>query len=183
MMNNNSRPAKKRKASNGQATTDCAHDNNIMSTGSTNGGGLLSSWFGYFSGRRDNASSRPPSNEHSIQQSLSTMDRMEKIMMRMEDKLATVSNTVSTLKSQCQELERKCSTLETIVESTSRMDKTLKYHEMMIKNQKWEYSAPIYTRHDLIDSNYPLTDAEYMFQTSTIVREKTVALRMLKMIM
>eukprot|EP00573_Skeletonema_grethae_P010558 CAMPEP_0201701658 /NCGR_PEP_ID=MMETSP0578-20130828/33537_1 /ASSEMBLY_ACC=CAM_ASM_000663 /TAXON_ID=267565 /ORGANISM="Skeletonema grethea, Strain CCMP 1804" /LENGTH=68 /DNA_ID=CAMNT_0048189025 /DNA_START=9 /DNA_END=211 /DNA_ORIENTATION=- len=67
-------------------------------------------------------------------------------MMRMEEKLATLGS----LESRCEELERKCNSLETIVKSTSQsrkekddISKTLKYHEMLIRNQNWEYSASI----------------------------------------
>jgi len=90
---------KKRKANDGRATTNFAHD---VHTGNTNdGGGFLSSWFGYFSERRGGASLRPSRHENSTSQ----LDRMENIMMRMEEKLSTVSNTVVTLESRCEQLE------------------------------------------------------------------------------
>ena len=86
-MNTSFNPTKKRKANDGRATTDGSHDVNTDNT--NDGGGFLSSWFGYFSRRRDDASAGPPSNEQLIHQSLS---QMNKIMMRMEEKLATVSS-------------------------------------------------------------------------------------------
>ena len=64
MMDNNRNPTKKRKANDGQATTDSAHD---MDAGSNNGGGFLSTWFGYFSGRNAGALSGPPSIENLMQ--------------------------------------------------------------------------------------------------------------------
>ena len=164
-MNDNKRssPTKKRKASDGRATVDGPHD---VNTGNTNDGGFLSSWFGYFSGRRDDASAGPPNNEQFIQQSLSKMDRMEQIMMRMEEKLATVSS----LESRCEQLEKKCCSLENKLESTSqstkehmnrletkvdtvhvKLDKSLKFHEyneMMMKNQHWKYSAIVHSMDD-----------------------------------
>ena len=179
MMNNNGRPTKKRRANDGQTTTDCAHD---MNTVSTIGGGFLSlsSWFGYFSRQRDDTSSRPPSIEHSIQQSLSKMDRMENIMMRMEDKLATVGS----LESRCEQLERKCSSLEAILKLTSQsrkemddISKTLKYHEMLIRNQKWEYSAPISSENILFIRGFQANEVDYIYQTSYLLKRNTEALR------
>eukprot|EP00984_Skeletonema_dohrnii_P007208 scaffold2601_cov127-Skeletonema_dohrnii-CCMP3373.AAC.7 len=117
MNDNNSSPTKKRKANDGRAATDGSHD--VHTSNNNDGGGYFSSWFGYFSGQSDGASSGPPSNEQLIQQSLSKMDRMEQLMMRMEEKLATVSS----LESRCERLEAKCSSLETILESTSQSTK------------------------------------------------------------
>ena len=107
-----SSPTKKRKANDGRAATDCAHD---VSTGNTNdGGGFFSSWFGYyFSGRSDESSSGSPSYEKSIHQSLSQINTT---MMRMEEKLATVGS----LESRCEQLEKKCSSLENMLESTKK---------------------------------------------------------------
>ena len=110
--NSSSSPSKKRKANDGTScsATDGAHD---VSTGNTNdGGGFLSSWFGYFSGRSDGATSglRPPAHENNTTQ----LNRMEQMMIRMEGKLATVGN----LERRCEELERKCSSLENMLEST-----------------------------------------------------------------
>ena len=102
--NKSSSTTKKRKTSDDRATVDGAHD---VQTSNTNHGGFLSSWVGYFSGQRDDASSGPPSNEQLIHQSLS---QMNKIMMMMEEKLATVSN----LESRCEQLEAKCSSLENV---------------------------------------------------------------------
>ena len=164
-MSNNSNPTKKRKANDGSAATDCAHD---VSTGSNNGGGFLSSWFGYFSGRRDGSSSALPTNENLIQQSL---EQMNETMTRMEEKLATVSR----LESRCEELERKCSSLQTL---SSRMDKTLKYHEMLIRNQKWEYPVPLYTINELVDSNsLPVAEAVHISQTSELLKDIVEDLR------
>ena len=133
---NSSSPMKKRKANDGRATVlDGAHDD--VHTVNTNDGGFLSSWFGYFSGQRDGASSSGPSRDENNK---SQLDRMEVIMMRVEEKLATVSS----LESRCEQLERKCISLENMLESTSQstkehIAKTFKYHEMLIRNQNWEY--------------------------------------------
>eukprot|EP00984_Skeletonema_dohrnii_P026649 scaffold16013_cov84-Skeletonema_dohrnii-CCMP3373.AAC.2 len=163
---------KKRKANDGRATTDGAHD---VDTGNTNdGGGFLSSWVGYFSRRRDDASAGPPSNEQLIHQSLSQMNN---IMMRMEEKLSTVSNTVVTLESRCEQLEEKCSSLETILESTSRTNKTLKYHEMLIRNQNWEYPAPVRTNDELARADYDDEETNYIYGTSQMLKRSTEALR------
>eukprot|EP00986_Skeletonema_menzelii_P013449 scaffold7852_cov151-Skeletonema_menzelii.AAC.14 len=117
-MNNNTRksssPTKKRKANDGRATTDCEHD---VNGNANDGGGFLSSWFGYFSGRRDEASSGLGSSPN--ENNMTQLNRMEEMMMRMEEKLATVSS----LESRCEELERKCSSLENMLESTSKATK------------------------------------------------------------
>eukprot|EP00984_Skeletonema_dohrnii_P029094 scaffold19434_cov121-Skeletonema_dohrnii-CCMP3373.AAC.10 len=111
MNDNNSSPMKKRKANDGRSTADGTHD---VHRGNTNdGGGFLSSWFGYFSGQRDGASSSGPSPTET---NTSQLDRMEVIMMRMEEKLATVE-------SRCETLEAHCSSLENLLESTSHSTK------------------------------------------------------------
>eukprot|EP00984_Skeletonema_dohrnii_P004013 scaffold1377_cov125-Skeletonema_dohrnii-CCMP3373.AAC.1 len=111
MNGNNSSSMKKRKANDGRATADGTHD---VHRGNTyDGGGFLSSWFGYFSGQRDGASSLGPSP---TEDNTSQLDRMEVIMMRMEEKLATVE-------SRCETLEAKCSSLENLLESTSQSTK------------------------------------------------------------
>ncbi len=125
-ISSSSSPAKKRKANDGSAaSTDGAHD---VSTGNTNdGGGFLSSWFGYFSGRSDVASSGSPSNENLLHQTLSKMDKMEEIMRRMEEKLATVGS----VESKCEQLEKKCSSLENMLESTKKLIDE-KFHSLNI---------------------------------------------------
>ena len=104
-----SSPTKKRKVNDGRAATGSAHDVNTRNT--NDGGGFLSSWFGYFSGRDGTTSgSGPPTNDNNTTQ----LNRMEEIMMRMEEKLATVGS----LERRCEQLERKCSSLENMLEST-----------------------------------------------------------------
>jgi hypothetical protein len=144
-----------------------------VDTGNNNGGGFISSWLGYFSRQRDGgASSESPRDEN-----ISQLDRMEDIMMRMEEKLATVSS----LERRCEELERKCSSLEDKLESTSQstrehIDKTLKYHEMLIRNQNWEYSAPVVTMDELLDDFHD-EDADHIYGTSQLLKTSTVAMR------
>eukprot|EP00984_Skeletonema_dohrnii_P026650 scaffold16014_cov111-Skeletonema_dohrnii-CCMP3373.AAC.1 len=41
-----------------------------------------------------------------------------------------------------------------ILESTSRTGKTLKYHEMLIRNQNWKFPYCVYTMNDLADAEY-----------------------------
>ena len=175
-MSNNSNPTKKRKTNDGRAATDSAHD---MSTGSNNGGGFLSSWFGYFSGRRDDAASRtgPATNENNTKQ----LNRMEQMMTRMEEKLATVSN----LERRCEELERKCISLETTLKLTSQatkdhINKAFSYSKMLIQNQSWEYPVPIYTTNQLLrrySHHFSEAEAEYVYESSCILKLNTEALR------
>ncbi|KAK1739025.1 hypothetical protein QTG54_010341 [Skeletonema marinoi] len=146
-------PTKKRKANDGQATVlDGSHD---VNTGNTNDGGFL-----HISGQRDDAPSGPSRDENSTSQ----LNRMEQIMMRMEEKLATVS----TLESR----------LESISQSTKEhIDKTLKYNEMLIRNQNWEYPAPVYTVNELADAGFNDAEAEHIYQTSQLLQTNTEALR------
>ena len=173
-------PAKKRKANDGHAAaTDGAHD---VSNGTTNdGGGFLSSWFGYFSGRSDVASSGSPSNENLLHQTLSKMDKMEEIMMRMEEKMSRMEEklaTVGSVESRCEQLERKCSSLETILEQEA--DKALKrheYNEMLIKNQNWKYSVRVPTADDLVFNGYTEEEAEYLSETAKELKDATTKMR------
>jgi len=187
MMSNVS-SSKKRKANDGRATVpDGAHD---VISNTNDGGGFFSSWFGYFSGQRVDAASSGPSHEVN---NTSQLDRMEVMMMRMEEKLATVS----CLESRCEQLEAKCSSLETMLESTSQstkehidrklestsqstkdhIDKTLKYHEMLIRNQNWDYSAPVCKVDELLDVNYDDNEAYYIYENSQVLKRSTEALR------
>jgi len=207
MNDNNSSPKKKRKANDGRATTDGgAHD--VDSDSNNDGGSFISSWFGYFLGRGDAASSGPPNNEQFIHQSLS---QMNKLMMGIEEKLAAVSS----LESRCERLEAKCSSLENMLETTSqstkehidrkfdslylhldqkcsslenrletkvdavdvKVERSLKFHEyneMLVKNQSWEYSAPISEDCPVFDDD---EEAEYIALTAKEVRDVTIKMR------
>ncbi len=142
-IDNSRRPTKKLKADDDSATT-VVHSHDVNTSNNIGGGGFLSSWLGYFSGRGDVASSGPSRSEN-----LSQMDRMEQIMIGVAEKLASVSS----LESRCEQLEAKCSSLENKLEMTSqvmndKLGKTLKYHEyhkMLLKNQSWKYSTPVYS--------------------------------------
>eukprot|EP00984_Skeletonema_dohrnii_P022837 scaffold11933_cov117-Skeletonema_dohrnii-CCMP3373.AAC.9 len=199
-MNDNN--SKKRKANDGRATTDGTHD--VITSNTNDGGGFLSSWFGYFSGQRDGASSGPSRDENNTS---SQLDRMEQIMMRMEEKLATVSS----LESQYERLEAKCSSLENMLNSTSnkidcshlhleqkccnslenkldtkvdtmqvtleRLLKRHEYNEMLIKNQSWEYSAAVDTTDELIDNGYTDDEAEYIAENAPDLEHITTKMR------
>ena len=204
--NSSSSPTtKKRKSNDGRAATDCAHDVNIGNT--NDGGGFLTTWFGYFSGQRDESSSGsgPPHENNTTQ-----LNRMEKIMMRMEEKMAGMEeklSTVGNLERRCEELERKCSSLENMLESTSKAtkehidrkcdsladrletnvdslhkkaDKALKHHEfneMMLKNHSWEYSAEDLSADDLIHDGYTAEEAEYLSRAAKELKEATTTMR------
>ena len=201
-----SSPAKKRKANDGRAATDCAHD---VSTGNTNdGGGFLSSWFGYFSGRNDGSSSGSGPLPH--ENNKAQLNRMEQMMMRMEERLSTVSR----LESKCEQLERKCSSLENMLESSSKAtkehidkryfdldlkcdsladrletkvdavhkqaDKALKHHEfneMILKNQSWKYSADELSEDYLEQSGYSQDEAEFLVDAAKELKDATTKMR------
>eukprot|EP00986_Skeletonema_menzelii_P001643 scaffold450_cov139-Skeletonema_menzelii.AAC.5 len=201
--NNSSSPAKKCKANDGRATTDCEHD---VNGNANDGGGFLSSWFGYFSGRRyGGASSGPPGYDTSIHQSLSQMNAT---MMRMEEKLASVNS----IERRCEQLEAKCSSLENLLESTSKatkkhidekidgkcdslanrleakveevhkqVERSLKlheYNEMLIKNQSWEYSAALPSMDHLVhDGGYTADEVAYLTETAEELKDLTTKMR------
>ena len=169
-MENNFNPSKKRKTNDGQAVPDGAQE---RSTTSSN---FLSSLFGYyFTRRNDNASTvqNEHGNEQFMQQALSYMEGMKNTMLRMEEKLDTLSN----VESRCKELEEKCSTLENMLKSTSQSTMAqLKYHEMLIRNQSWEYSAPLLSMEEL---SYDYTDeyASFLHDMSRRLENTTIAIR------
>ncbi len=163
-MSNHSNPNKKRKANDGWATTtDGAHDD-VANTDNTDDSG---SFLGCASPWPSQDGNNP-----------SQLDRMENMMMRMEEKLATVGSTVRSLESRCEQLEARCSSLETTSHATQgHMDRSLRYHEMLIRNQKWEYSARVYARDILLRANYDADEADYIYETYHELKKDTEAMR------
>jgi hypothetical protein len=114
MSDNSSPTTKKRKANDGQATVPDSSDG---------GGGFLSSWLSYFSGRRDEIT-QPSSLTCAGGENLThKMDRMEKIMIRMEERQLA---NMSSLERRCEHLEAECSSLKAIVGSLKEIMSTLK---------------------------------------------------------
>ena len=188
-----SSPSKKRKANDGLAATHCTHD---VSTGNTNdGGGFFSSWFGYFSGRNDDATSGSPRYENSIHHSLSQVNTT---MMRMEEKMTRIE-------SRCELLERKCSSLENMLESTKehidqkcdsiadrletkvdavqkeetdKSQKRQEFNEMLMKNQSsWRFNAGVWSAGDLIHDGYTAEEAEYLSRAAEELKDATTKMR------
>eukprot|EP00574_Skeletonema_japonicum_P009845 CAMPEP_0201717030 /NCGR_PEP_ID=MMETSP0593-20130828/2871_1 /ASSEMBLY_ACC=CAM_ASM_000672 /TAXON_ID=267983 /ORGANISM="Skeletonema japonicum, Strain CCMP2506" /LENGTH=304 /DNA_ID=CAMNT_0048206987 /DNA_START=36 /DNA_END=947 /DNA_ORIENTATION=- len=61
-----------------------------------------------------------------------------------------------------------------------KVDRSLKFHEynkMVIKNQSWEYSAPIYRREDQRFDDYTLDEAGYIEETAEQLEEMTTKIR------
>jgi hypothetical protein len=154
--------AKKRKANDGRATDV-----------ETNPSGLLASWRSYFSWRHQEDATTPvcPStHEQLLNASLCQMERMEKIMGKME--------------SRCKQLEAKCESLEAMLETTTTkehfdtkmysLQKTLKYH---MKNQSWQYSAPVHSEDYWLDSGYNADMAVYLEDAAQSLKDKTVMMR------
>ena len=162
-MSDNSPTKKKRKANDGRATVP---DSSSHSTG---GGGLFSSWLGYFSGRRDEITQTTTSDGENLSQK---MDAMMQIMIRMEEK--------------CSRLETKCSKLEHILETKmeqdeSKFDSLAKHHEyntMLVKNQSWKYSTPVHSfDHWTDDIGYNGDVAQYLAENSDYLKDSTEFLR------
>jgi hypothetical protein len=150
MISGDSPPIKKRKVNDDRATPSGAYEVNT-----NDGGGFLSSWISYFSGRRRGASSVPHDGEH-----LSQMDRMEKIMLRMEEK--------------CSMLEDKCSSLEKLL---VKVETKFEYHEMLIKNQSWKYSAPVHSLDYWLNNGYDEDEADYLSDQSEQLKNATISMR------
>ena len=99
------------------------------------------------------------------------MDRMMQIMMGMQEKLISVE-------SRCKQLEVKCNSLENKL--TAKMDKTIKhqeYNDMLLRNQNWNYSAPIHSIEYWMDGGYDSEEAEYLLQTSEYLKYLTKTIR------
>ena len=159
-MSNDSPTTKKRKANDGRATT-VSH--NV-------GGGLFSSWLGYFSGRRDDTT--PTASSTCDGENLTQkIDTMMQIMSSMEKKLTTVSS----LESRCANLEAKCSKLEYMLETKTnsikehvdcKFDKQNEYNSMLVRNQTWEYSPPVHSFEYWERFGYDGDTAEYLAEGS-----------------
>ncbi len=160
-------PTKKRKANDSRATPSDDTHHGLQISG---GGGFISSWLGYYlSVRREQSPSATSScgGENHISQ----LDRMEKIMLRMEEK--------------CNRLEAKCNSLENIVKEQvdsldAKIDKKFKQHEyndMLVKNQSWKYSPPVYEYDYWVDVGFDYNGAEYLSEASDKLREVTESLR------
>ncbi len=156
----NLRPTtKKRKANDGQATVPDG-----------GGGGFLSSLLGYFSGRRDDNAQPTCGGENQTQK----MDAMMQMMGRMEEKLATVSS-----------LERRCENLEAMLKTKmeqdeSKFDSLVRHHEynsMIVKNQHWKYSTPVYSEEYWETKGYDGDVAEYLADGSGCLKDYTEKIR------
>ena len=179
-----SNPVKKRKGNNGQATAmNVTHHYDSF----------WSSLFGYFTGRSVDFSSEYHSNDQFMQQTLSHMQNMNQMMTRMEEKLDNLSN----VESRCEMLEAKCSSLETKLESTSQLmkdhierleskvesgnikaQKNHEYSQMLLRNQRWEYSAQVRTyEYWMIGEQYDPEKAEYLEEISNQLKEKSIEMR------
>ena len=162
----NDSPTKKRKADDGRATVpDSSH---------SGGGGFLSSWLGYFYGRRHDTTPTTCGGENLTHK----MDRMEKIMIRMEEKLTTVER-------RCENLEADCSSLHDILFSKikrddSNIDSLVRHHEynnMLVKNQSWKYSAPVHSFEHWENNGYDEDIAQYLAENSECLKDSTEKLR------
>ena len=172
MSDDNSPTTKKRKANDGGSTV--LHDDG--------GGGLFSSGLGYFSsGQCDDT---PPTASTTCDgENLTQMDRMENIMLRIEEKLTAVSS----LESRCANLEAECSSLKNMLETKtnsikehvdSKFDKQNKYNKMLVRNQSWKYSTPVYSfEHWENQWGFDGDIAEYLTESSECLKSMTEKLR------
>ncbi len=125
------------------------------------------------------------------------MDRMMQIVMGMKEKL----DNISSLERRCEQLEVKCSTLENILENNMqsmkehvdskineatdslhvKIDQTIKrqeYNDMLVRNQKWKYSADILSVDEWVNvADLTEDEAANISEDSKRLREATEKLR------
>jgi hypothetical protein len=162
-------PTKKRKANDGRA---------MVPNGGGGVGGLFSSWLGYFTGRRDgitpNASSTTCGGEN-----LTQMDTVVQIMRRMEERQLA---SMSSLERRCENLEAECCSLKNMLGSLkehvdSKFDKQNEYNSMIVKNQSWKYSTPIYSAEYWENNGCDEDVATYLSDSSACMKRFTEKLR------
>ena len=152
--------------------------------------------------RKTNNDSATIGDELFRQQSLSYMERMEKMMTRMEEKLDKMSN----LESRCEKLEAKCSSLESKLESKcnslentssdsqsvkeyvskleekidsfqTRAEKLHEYNKMLLKNQRWNYPKETAPHNSWSLYGYESGEVRQIENAFAALRDKTIKLR------
>jgi len=196
-------PTKKRKANDSRATTDGTHDD--VKIRNTNDGGFLSSFPGQRDGassasRDENNTSQLDRMEQimmRVEEKLATVNNLESRCEQLEAKCSSLQNMSESTSQSTKEhidrkfdslylhLEQKCISLEnrldTKVDSVhEKVDKSLQFHEyneMLIKNQKWEYSAAVSTEDELIDNGYTDDEADHLAGDVQDLQSMTIKMR------
>eukprot|EP00984_Skeletonema_dohrnii_P036383 scaffold37292_cov155-Skeletonema_dohrnii-CCMP3373.AAC.1 len=132
-----------------------------------------------------------------MEEKLAAVSSLESRCERLEAKCSSLENMLVTTSQSTKEhidrkfdslyihLDQKCSSLEnrldTKVDSVHvKVDKSLKFHEyneMLIKNQKWEYSAAVRTEDELIDYGIPGDEADHLAEDAQDLKSMTTKMR------
>eukprot|EP00985_Skeletonema_marinoi_P005072 scaffold2191_cov92-Skeletonema_marinoi.AAC.5 len=203
MSDNKGSPAKKRKANDGRATADGTHDVNTRNT--NDGGGFLSS-FSERRNDASSASCDENNTSQldrmevmmmRMEEKLATVSSLESRCEQLEAKCSSLENILESTSLSTKEhidrkfdslylhLEQKCSSLEKRLETKvdsvhEKVDKSLQFHEyneMLIKNQKWEYSAAVDTTDELIDNGYTDDEADHLAEDVQDLKSMTIKMR------
>jgi len=78
----------------------------------------------------------------------STMNELMGNMTNMMQMMHSQSNVIDNMQGDINRLTQKCNSMETSIKQTTKnrfdsVDDKLKYHEILLQNQKWKYSAPL----------------------------------------
>ena len=204
MNDNKGSPTKKRKANDDRATTDDTHD--VMNgTGNNNDGGFLhniSRQRNDASSASCDENNRSQLDRMEVimmrmEEKLATVSSLESRCEQLEAKCSSLENLLESTSQSAKEhidrkfdslylhLEQKCSSLENRLDTKVdtvhvKLDKSLKFHEynsMLLKNQKWEYSAVVDTTDELIDNGYNDDEAFYLGETAEDLKIVTTKMR------
>jgi Leucine-rich repeat (LRR) protein len=120
----------------------------------------------------------------------SRCEQLEAKCSSLENKLETTSQSMKVhfdnkIDSLHLHLETKCDSLvnrlETKVDSVHvKVDKSLKFHEyneMLIKNQSWEYSAPVVEKNELLFDTFFEDEAEHLADNAEELKQMTLNMR------
>jgi hypothetical protein len=90
------------------------------------------------------------------------------------------------LRGDCEKLEAKCNKLEHMLETKtnsikehvdSKFDRQHEYNSMLVKNQSWKYSTPVYSEVHWENNGYDADVARYLTESSDCLKELTEKMR------
>ncbi len=151
------------------------------------GGGLFSTWLGYFSGRRHDTTRPTAASTCGGGENTQKIDMMMQMMIRMEQRCCRLEAECSSLKSMMEtKMEQDDSKFDSLVRhhlfnNTKAIDEIIvrqfEYNNMLVKNQSWEYSVPVHSAEYWENSGYGEDVAEYLADGSECLKECSIALR------
>jgi len=73
----------------------------------------------------------------------SELAAIKSMMQELVQQNRTQTNMINSMQGEITRLTEKCTTMETSINSRfDDVDEKLKYHDILLQNQQWEYSAP-----------------------------------------